>query len=418
MMALRGWPAIPTGQAGVILLLASLAFLTEALAFELPLLGTVSLSFAIDLAALLYLGPLPAVFVAIAGAVTPQDIRDHKPIVAMTFNVVQFALSVLSAAAVFLALGGRVLAFSGSVSGGSSLLAIVPTIGAALVLHGVNIFLVTTYIALAKHMSPKEVWRGQHLGAYLVSFVGLALLAGLMAQLMALSGWMGIILLLLPLAVARQTFQVYQDLSRAYAETVRSLIAAIEAKDPYTRGHSERVAGYSNLIGRAISLSPPTARTLEFAALLHDLGKIGVQTETLVKQEHLSQDEFAQIRRHPEVGKSVLEAVEFLEDTVPLVFAHHERPDGRGYPLGLSGDEIPLEARILAVADCFDAMTSNRAYRRPMTIEQAKYELARVAGTQLDARLVDVFLSEIADEHDIDNLANRMGAVIAQPLEA
>ncbi len=414
-MGMRDWPPCPRGHVGVIFILAALTFLTEALAFDLPLLGTVSLAFAVDLAALLYLGPLPAALIAAAGAVIPQDIRNHKPIVAMAFNVAQLVLSILFAGAVFLESSGQVLSLVPH--GQSAVLAVLPAAAAALAFHSMNTILVTAYICVAKGLSPLQVWRDQHFGAYLVSFVGLALLGALMAQLMTVAGWLGIILLLLPLAVARQTFQVYQELSQAYSETVRSLVAAIEAKDPYTRGHSERVAGYSGLIGSAIALSPPEAKTLEFAALLHDLGKIGVRTETLVKQQALTQEEFAQIRRHPEVGKAVLDEVEFLEDVVPIVFAHHERPDGTGYPRGLLSDEIPVEARILAVADCFDAMTSNRAYRRPMTIDQAKAELGRVAGSQLDANLVEAFLAEIAGEHDIEALAKRMGAAIAQPLE-
>lgn len=414
-MAMRDWPAFPREQFDVILVLAALTFLTEALAFELPLLGTVSLAFAVDLAALLFLGPLPAALVAAAGAVIPQDIRNRKPLVAMGYNIAQLVLSILVAGAVFLQLDGAVL----SLLPGSNLavLAVVPAAAAALAFHGMNTVLVTFYVSLAKGLTPIEVWRGQHFGAYLVNFVGLALLGSLMAQLMTVAGWMGIVLLLLPLAVARQTFQVYQDLSQAYSETIRSLVAAIEAKDPYTRGHSERVAGYSRLVGKAIALPAPTAQTLDFAALLHDIGKIGVPKETLVKEGELSCDEFVVIRRHPEVGKSVLEAVEFLEDIVPLVFAHHERPDGTGYPLGLRLEEIPLESRILAVADCFDAMTSDRAYRRPMNIEQARVELARVAGTQLDATLVDAFLGQIAEYPDVESLTRGMGVAVAHSAE-
>jgi hypothetical protein len=389
-------------------MLAGLTFLTEALAFELPLLGTVSLAFAIDLAALLFLGPLPAAVVAAAGAITPQDIRDRKPVRSMLFNVAQLILSVLVAGAVYLATGGVVLSLTSEA--GPSVLTIIPAAGAALAMHGTNILLVTAYISVAKGLSAREVWRGQRLGAYLVSFIGLAFLAALMAQLMRVSGWIGIVLLLLPLAVARQTFQAYQNLSQAYSETVRSLVAAIEAKDPYTRGHSERVAAYSKMMGLKAQLPSPAVQILEYAALLHDVGKIGVDRDTLVKDTRLSANEFNQIRQHPAVGKTVLEAVEFLEDIVPIVYAHHERPDGAGYPLGLSMDEIPEEARILAVADSFDAMTSNRAYRRPMSIGEARAELTRVRGSQLDSALVDLFLESISAFDSIEELIEAIGA--------
>lgn len=415
VVVLFEWPPVDWSHGYLLAVLAALVFLSENLAFELPVLGSVSLAFAFDYAALLYAGPLAGALVAIAGAVTVSEIKERKPLWLVLLNLVQLPLAVLVAGAVYLGLGGTPLGLPGHDQAAG--VAVLPSIAAAAAFFALNVLIVSIGIALYRSLSLRDIWRLQHTANYLVSFIGLALLGALMARLIAAAGWMGIALLLLPLAVARQTFQVYQDLSRAYSETIRSLIAAIEAKDPYTRGHSERVAGYSNLIGKAVSLSPPAAKTLEFAALLHDLGKIGVRNETLVKKERLTHEEFAQIRQHPEVGKSVLEAVEFLEDIVPIVFSHHERPDGSGYPLGLRYDEIPLEARILAVADCFDAMTSNRAYRRPMTIEQARSELARVAGTQLDATLVEAFLAQIVEEQDIETLAKRMGAAIAQPLE-
>lgn len=407
------WPSTDWGSWHVIALLLVLTFVAENLAFDLPVLGSVSLAFAFNYAALLYAGPVAAAIVVVAGTVTVREIRQHKSIWVVSFNFFQLLLSILLAGMTYLELGGTPLVILGASRSASS--AVLPMTAAAAVFFTLNVFVVSVGIALYRSLSLKDVWHLQHTANYLVSFVGLALLGALMAQLIAAAGWIGIVLLLLPLAVARQTFQVYQDLARAYSETIRSLVAAIEAKDPYTRGHSERVARYSALIGEAISLAPSDAKTLELAALLHDLGKIGVRTETLVKQEHLTQEEFTQIRRHPEVGKAVLEEVEFLEDIVPIVFAHHERPDGNGYPLGLVSDEIPFEARILAVADCFDAMTSNRAYRQPMTMGQARAELIRVSGTQLDANLVEVFLSQIVDEVDIETLAERMGAAIAQP---
>lgn len=406
-MATKAWPVFPRNQAIVLVLLATLTFVSEAIAFELPLLGTVSLAFAIDLAALLFLGPLPAALVAAAGAITPQDIRDKKPLVSLVFNVAQLVLSVLVAAAVFLALGGRVLSLSAL--RGSSSLVVLPTVGAALAMHAMNILLVTTYISIAKQLTPREVWRGQRLGEYLVSFVGLAFLAALMAQLMSISGWIGIILLLLPLAVARQTFQAYQNLSQAYSETVKSLVAAIEAKDPYTRGHSERVAAYSRIIGLSAQLPSQSIQTLEYAALLHDVGKIGIDRATLVKDARLTSEEFDQIREHPSVGRAVLEPVEFLEGIVPIVYAHHERPDGSGYPLGLSGADIPQEAKMLAVADSFDAMTSNRAYRCALDIDAARAELERVRGSQLDAELVGLFLGSISEYQSMEDLAAHIG---------
>jgi HD-GYP domain-containing protein (c-di-GMP phosphodiesterase class II) len=406
-VSLYNWPSTDWSRWHIVALLIALTFVAENLAFDLPVLGSVSLAFAFNYAALVYAGPVAAAIVVVAGTVTLREVVQKKPVWVVAFNFFQLLVSILVAGIVYLELGGVPLA-SASADVQVFSRAVLPMTAAAACFFALNVLIVSVGIALYRSLALKAVWRLQHTANYLVSFVGLALLGALMAQLIAAAGWMGIALLLLPLAVARQTFQVYQD---------RSLVAAIEAKDPYTRGHSERVAGYSHLIGRAIALTPPAAKTLEFAALLHDLGKIGVRTETLVKEQRLTHEEFVQIRQHPEVGRTVLAEVEFLEDVVPIVFAHHERPDGTGYPLGLLKDEIPLEARILAVADCFDAMTSDRAYRRPMNIAQARAELASVAGTQLDANLVDAFLSQIVAEQDVETLAKRMGAAIAQPLE-
>jgi len=413
--ALVDWPPINWSEWYLLAILALLIFMSESLAFELPVLGSVSLAFALAYAALLYAGPIPGALVALAGAVSPSEVAERKPLWLVSLNVVQIPLVVLAAGAVYIYTGGVPL--SVAANGQFSGVAVMPSVAAAGTLFLLNVLIVSVGIALCRSLTLKDVWRLQHTANYFVSFVGLALLGALMSQLIAVAGWIGIVLLLLPLVVARQTFQVYQGLSQAYSETIRSLIAAIEAKDPYTRGHSERVAGYTNLISQAISLAQPEAKMLEFAALLHDLGKIGVHKETLVKRGKLTREEFVQIRQHPEVGKTVLEAVEFLADIVPVVYSHHERPDGSGYPLGLQADEIPRGARILAVADCFDAMTSNRAYRQSLTIQEARLELLRVAGTQLDAGIVDAFLKQIAEERDIDTLAERMGAAIAQPIE-
>jgi len=402
------WPKTDWSHWHLIALLVILTFVAENLAFDLPMLGSVSLAFALDYAALIYAGPIAAAIVVIAGAITIREIKQHKPAWVVAFNLIQLPLGVLLAGIAYLELGGVPL---GTYAQPPS--AVVPiAAAAAVVLFVLNVLMVSTGISLAREISLRQVWRLQNMQTYLVSFIGLALLGALMAQLMVAAGWIGVLLLLLPLVVARQTFQVYQGISLAYSETIRSLIAAIEAKDPYTRGHSERVAAYTSMIGKSVSLSPPEAKTLELAALLHDLGKIGVSKETLLKEQSLTPDEFAQIRRHPEVGKSVLEAVEFLQDIVPIVYSHHERPDGSGYPRGLQSEEIPRAALILAVADCFDAMTSNRAYRRPMTIEQARVEMERVAGTQLDAALVTAFLAEIDCEPDIETLVQRMGSEI------
>ncbi|HSA49126.1 MAG TPA: HD-GYP domain-containing protein [Yinghuangia sp.] len=171
--------------------------------------------------------------------------------------------------------------------------------------------------------------------------------------------------------------------------TVRSLLRAVEVKDGYTRAHSERVAHASVLIGRQLGLPKQRVVSLRYAALLHDVGKLGVPTRLLTKSGPLDADERETIQRHPQCGADLVRDLAFLGEGRDGILHHHERMDGRGYPAGLRGDEIPEFARIIAVADAFDAMTSTRSYRRSRPIEAALTELNRCSDDQFDRRMVD-----------------------------
>jgi putative nucleotidyltransferase with HDIG domain len=174
----------------------------------------------------------------------------------------------------------------------------------------------------------------------------------------------------------------------AYTGAIRALAAALDARDPYTAGHSERVSVLSVAIARALDLPDEEVEVLRLGALLHDIGKIGVPDEILRKPTALTDAEFAAIKQHPVLGARILRSVPFLSRHIPIVELHHERPDGLGYPLGLRSDDIPLAARIVHVADAYDAMTSARAYRSAMPSSAALRELWRCAGTQFHAELV------------------------------
>jgi putative nucleotidyltransferase with HDIG domain len=182
----------------------------------------------------------------------------------------------------------------------------------------------------------------------------------------------------------------------AYLGAIRALAAALDARDPYTAGHSERVSALSVLIARQLALSEAEVDIIRLGALLHDIGKIGVADHILRKPGALSADEFEQIRRHPGLGARILRKVPFLEPHLAIVELHHERPDGKGYPFGLLGDNIPLDARIVHVADAFDAMTSARAYRPARAASVALVELQRYSGTQFDPASVDALREALA----------------------
>ncbi len=196
-------------------------------------------------------------------------------------------------------------------------------------------------------------------------------------------------------AQAIENARLYQNLSRTFRETIEGLVSALEAKDKYTSGHSRRVTEYALLLGKAIRLSPGEQEKIEWAALLHDIGKIGIRLEALNKPGKISKEELEMFKDHPVMAKQILEQIHFLKEIVPFVYHHHENFDGTGYPDQIKGTQIPLGARILAIADTYDAMTSDRPYRKAMDQQIAVRELKRCCNTQFDPGLVEVFIKAL-----------------------
>jgi HD-GYP domain-containing protein (c-di-GMP phosphodiesterase class II) len=184
-------------------------------------------------------------------------------------------------------------------------------------------------------------------------------------------------------AAAIENARLYEDLRATFQQTIEGLAKAIDKMDRYTAGHSDRVATYAMYLAVRLGLSPEMIEIVRQSALMHDIGKIGCVLN-LNKPGKLSQDEYEAFKKHPGYGRDILEPIRFLHPLIPGVHLHHERWDGRGYPLGLKGQDVPLIARIIAVADTYDAMTSDRAYRRALPHEVAIAEIERCAGTQFD----------------------------------
>lgn len=201
--------------------------------------------------------------------------------------------------------------------------------------------------------------------------------------------------------INKQLHDKNEELERAYLDTIGILRQTVEAKDPYTRGHSDRVSEYSVLIGKKLGLDEKTLHILKIGGLFHDIGKIGIPDSILLKESKLSDEEYSQIKNHPMIGVHMLGDAAIFTDILPIVKHHHERYDGRGYPSQLVGDDIPYVVRIAAVADTFDAMTSKRSYRDSLPIDVVRAEIERCSGTQFDPNIAKVFLDIMDNDFDL-----------------
>jgi len=189
-----------------------------------------------------------------------------------------------------------------------------------------------------------------------------------------------------------ESFDIAELLEKTHFETIMAFSEALEARDQYTAGHSRRVMEYSQSIGQRMKLDRQDIEDLKKSALLHDIGKIGIPDIILKKQTKLTDEEYAIIKSHTETGSSILKYIKSFKHLVPAVYHHHEQFDGEGYPQGVKGEAIPLHARIIAIADTFDAMTSSRSYRKALSFRTALSELERNKGTQFDPEIADVFI--------------------------
>ena len=232
----------------------------------------------------------------------------------------------------------------------------------------------------------------------LASDLGYACLGLVIASLWEIMGWFSALLVLVPLFVARWAMGQFAEQQRAYAATMNALCQAVETKDYYTRGHGDRVSRGAVMIARQVGMNSDRTDAIRFAGMLHDVGKLGVPTQVLQKTGALTEDEYAAIQLHPMRGLEIVREIGFLYEALNGIMHHHERIDGRGYPMGLAGHEIPEFARVIAVADAFDSMTSTRSYREAKSIDLALGELRKGAGTQFDPLVVEAFIAALEQE--------------------
>ena len=192
-----------------------------------------------------------------------------------------------------------------------------------------------------------------------------------------------------------ELYRLYQDLLASYSTTIRVILKALDTRDTIAPGHSQRVAEYSSELARRLGLSPEEKRNLDLAALLHDVGKIGMSEYVLGKPGKLTEQELYMVKKHPEFGENLLKNITFLKSTLPSIRHHHERFDGKGYPDGLAGINIPLPARIIATAETYDFLTSALSYRDALPKGAAIEELQKAAGNQLDPEIVSTFIATV-----------------------
>ena len=349
-------------------------------------------SSAATLAAVVLLGPGGA---ALVGATSLISLR-RGGLRERSFNGAMYALSAYAAGEAYLALGGPI-----GVPMPRVFPAIILPFAVAAAVHvAVNHGLLWSMLLLLppSGASPQRGRLDLHLSLLLVSDLGYATLGLLIAALWDLMGPFAAVLVLIPLFVARWAMGQFAAQEGAYSATMAALCQAVETKDFYTRGHSERVSRGATLLARQIGMGAERVEAIRYAGMLHDVGKLGVPTKVLQKTGPLTEEELAAIQLHPMRGLEIVRQIGFLTEALDGIMHHHERMDGKGYPMGLAGDEIPEFARVIAVADAFDSMTSTRSYRGARSVEEAVAELRNCAGLQFDPMLVDAFIAALGRE--------------------
>src|SRR5215471_6169984 len=393
-------PHVHISQPVLFVALVAISSAAAALKVTLPLTtsgSTMSVSYAVDFASLLLLGPHPTVVVSVASAFCQCHLnnKEKNPIYRTLFSMAALVLTVEGAgyALVWLTDPSTTADFSTMAR---------PLVGAATVYFLVNTGLVATAIALSTRQPITTTWQTNFLWSAPSYFVG-AGTAAVVATLVKKTGYWFAPLAFAPIYLTYRTYKVYmgriedeqrhvRQTSDLHLATIEALARAIDAKDQNTQTHIRRVQMYAAGMAKAIGLSPAAIQGVKTAALLHDIGKLAVPEHILSKPGPLTQEEFQKIRIHPEVGAEIIAAVPFPYPVAPIILSHHERWDGKGYPRGLKGEDIPIGARILTIVDYFDAVTTERPYHKALSHESAIELLKHESGRALDAALVDVFI--------------------------
>jgi len=378
---IRGLPGNPWGN---IFFFVFLIIVTDFAQVTLPSGGSsISTSSAIDFAGIVLFGPAVIVVAEAIAIFVTEGILERKPLKKLAFNIPLLVITVGTA--------GYVYRLFGSMGTPDSPFFLVPLLAAGVVYYLVNTWSVSLIIAFDDRKNPFYVWKQNYMWYFFHIFAFLPI-AAVIALLYSNIGEWTIALFIIPLFLARYSFQLYLDMKETNIETVAALTSAIDASDAFTHGHSSRVSKYALRIAEHMGWSSKNMETLQYAALLHDVGKIAVSNDVLHKIGPLTDDDWHSLRSHPDIGADIVKRLKFLKDASGIIRCHHERPDGMGYPRGLREDEIPMGAHILNVVDAFDAMTSDRPYRKALPVEKVIEELETHRGTQFQKDIADLVL--------------------------
>jgi putative nucleotidyltransferase with HDIG domain len=416
--------ALATGSASVdvialdplmFVLLAALSATAQRLPVFLFRSSSISVAFAATIATYVLYGVGAALWVNLASAAVNAFTPRVKPLRQALFNAGAFTVSAYLAATTYQLVGGQV-------PPGAILQTMLAVGASALVYFVVNTALVAGVVALTSETPFTQVWRDNY-GWMVVNYLATAVNGASLAVAYQALSIFGVVTFMLPLAVAWYSFKLYMaksseirrrneelqsvnqvlaatnaKLEESHLSVIGALVGALEAKDNHTHGHSAATMFHAVAVARKLGLSEEEVGAVQLGALFHDIGKIGIPETILRKPERLSDSEWAEMRAHPVIGANLLAHVPTLSKVRPIVLAHHERFDGSGYPNGLRGEQIPLAAQIIAVADAYQAMTSSRPYRPALRPKQAMRELRAASGSQFNPVVVEAFITTLTEE--------------------
>lgn len=371
-----------------------LSIIVESLLIPMPndTIG-VSVGYAINIASIIVGGPLLATISSALGflfRIPKVKGRGYihtlnLPLYKTVFNISQSIIVTSINSIIYLIAGGIVGQFS-----------LIPTL--VILLFGVllNTIILSGFLSIFNNQKFMRVWITN-----LKGILPSAIAVGTMGIIVALAfigyGYGAVILFFGPLLLARYSFKLYIEMRNLYLSTIDALNKSLEAKDSYTSGHAARVEKFAVELAEAYNLPYESIQNIKTAAVLHDIGKIGINDGILNKSSKLTSEEYEQIMRHPVIGADIISKVDFLKNITGIIKHHHERYDGKGYPDGLSGENIPIEACVLTIADSYDAMTTDRPYRKALTREEAIEEIRRNSGTQFHPGLSEKFISIMSE---------------------